>query len=65
MAGWSILRKEFRLVQFRLLYPNSADFAESPVSFSTEAFTFDCDDTALLSVYISILLNAKFLFKFS
>lgn len=51
MAGWSILRKEFRLVQFRLLHPNSADFAESPVSFSTEAFTFDCDDTALLSVY--------------
>ena len=58
MAGWSILRKEFRLVQFRLLYPNSADFAESPVSISTEAFTFDCDDTAQL--FTSMLLKAKF-----
>jgi len=28
----TVLRREFRLVQFRLLYPNSADFAQSPVS---------------------------------
>jgi len=26
----TVLRREFRLVQFRLLYPNSADFAQSP-----------------------------------
>lgn len=27
---WSVLRREFRLVNFRLLYPNSEDFAQSP-----------------------------------
>jgi len=30
---WDMLREEFRLVQFRLLYPNAKDFAQSPVSF--------------------------------
>ena len=29
---WSVLRREFRLVNFRLLYPNSEDFVQSPVS---------------------------------
>lgn len=27
---WDVLRKEFQLVQFRLLYPNAEDFAQSP-----------------------------------
>lgn len=27
---WSVLRREFRLVNFRLLYPNSEDFVQSP-----------------------------------
>ncbi|KAL9982957.1 hypothetical protein ACROYT_G005072 [Oculina patagonica] len=27
---WSVLRQEFRLIHFRLQYPNSADFAQSP-----------------------------------
>lgn len=30
----SVLREEFRLAQFRLQHFNSADFAESPVSFT-------------------------------
>ena len=34
--GSDILRKEFRLVQFRLLHPNAEDFAQSPVSFDLQ-----------------------------
>ena len=30
----SVIRKEFRLVQFGLNYPDAADFAQSPVSFT-------------------------------
>lgn len=36
--SWSVLRKEFRLVQFGLNYPDAADFAKSPVSLTLKYF---------------------------
>ena len=38
ISCWSFIREEFRLRQLRLLHPDAADFAQSPVSFVKDNF---------------------------
>lgn len=49
----SVLRREFRLVQLGLIYPDAADFVQSPVSF---ILLYTCEFDEIWKIFTLVIM---------